>query len=229
VFPLFVGACDDSDSEAVTERQANFSESLMETVRRKIGLSWLSTGAGDLRSTFGPLDLLHYIYALFFASTYRLRYADGLLRDFPRILLPRRTDVFAELSRLGGDLAAVHLLKMNQPLTQRTKEDANWTLNGPPSVEAGFPKYDAGRIHVNRDVWLDGVAPHIWEFRIGSYQVCRKWLKDRQGRQLIEADLAVYVQILAAIAETQRCVTAIDRTIQQAGGWKATFFEATTE
>ena len=29
-----------------------------------------------------------------------------------------------------------------------------------------------------------GVSEAVWNFHIGSYQVCEKWLKDRRGRTL---------------------------------------------
>ena len=45
-------------------------------------------GRGDLVATFGPEDLLAYIYALFHSPGYREKYADALRSDFPHILTP---------------------------------------------------------------------------------------------------------------------------------------------
>ena len=48
----------------------------------------------------------------------------------------------------------------------------------------------------NNTVWLDkaqkngfiGVPENVWNFHIGGYQVCHKWLKDRKGRTLSADD-----------------------------------------
>ena len=55
----------------------------------------ISTGAAMPRrstETFGPEDLLAYIYALFHSPTYRERHADVLRSDFPHFLPPRSRD-----------------------------------------------------------------------------------------------------------------------------------------
>jgi hypothetical protein len=59
----------------------------------------------------------------------------------------------------------------------------------------------------------------VWEFHVGGYQVCEKWLKDRKGRTLTYEDLAHYQQTVAALAETIHLMAAIDETIEDHGGW----------
>ena len=44
----------------------------------------------------------------------------------------------------------------------------------------------------------------VWNFHIGGYQVCEKWLKDRKGRTLSKDDIAHYQKIVVALAETIR-------------------------
>ncbi len=55
----------------------------------------------------------------------------------------------------------------------------------------------------------------MWEFHIGGYQVCDKWLKDRRGRQLSYDDIDHYQQIVAALAETMRLMDEIDAVIAE--------------
>ena len=42
----------------------------------------------------------------------------------------------------------------------------------------------------------------MWEYQIGGYQVCHKWLKDRKGRTLSTDDIKHYCRIVTAIQKT---------------------------
>jgi hypothetical protein len=76
-------------------------------------------------------------------------------------------------------------------------------------------------------VWLDksqttgfvGVPEPVWNFHIGGYQVCEKWLKDRKGRTLSAEDIAHYHKIVVALSETIRLMSEIDAVIESHGGW----------
>jgi len=80
-------------------------------------------------------------------------------------------------------------------------------------------------------VWLDrdhtigfrGVHENIWNFNIGGYQVCEKWLKDRRERKLSKGDVAHYQRIVVAIGETIRLMKKIDEVIEKHGGWPDAF------
>jgi hypothetical protein len=63
----------------------------------------------------------------------------------------------------------------------------------------------------------------VWNFRIGSYQVCEKWLKDRKGRVLSTEDIRHYQRIVVALSETIRLMDKIDEAIALAGGWPGAF------
>ena len=47
-----------------------------------------------------------------------------------------------------------------------------------------------------------GVRKEVWEFHVGGYQVCEKWLKDRKGRTLSKDDIEHYHKIVVALSET---------------------------
>ena len=86
-------------------------------------------------------------------------------------------------------------------------------------------------------VWIDkaqslgfrGVSEAVWNFHIGGYQVCEKWLKDRgpkqgnPGRTLSAEDITHYHQIVVALSETIRLMSEIDQVINHHGGWPAAF------
>jgi hypothetical protein len=68
-------------------------------------------------------------------------------------------------------------------------------------------------IAATRGQYFEGVPPEVWNFHIGGYQVCEKWLKDRRGRTLSFDDLTHYQKIIAALKETMRLMAEIDAAI----------------
>lgn len=75
------------------------------------------------------------------------------------------------------------------------------------------------RVFFNAEQYFEGVPPEVWNFPVGGYQVCQKWLKDRLGRVLSVHDLICYQKIIVAIQETRRIMAEIDALIQAHGGW----------
>jgi hypothetical protein len=91
---------------------------------------------------------------------------------------------------------------------------------------------DVEKIEYTDDtVWIDkaqtsgfkGVPENIWEFHVGGYQVCEKWLKDRKGRTLSKEDIEHYHRIVVALNETIRLMAEIDDVIEKHGGWPGAF------
>jgi len=80
-------------------------------------------------------------------------------------------------------------------------------------------------------VWVDkgqtegfrGVPEQVWNFYIGGYQVCQKWLKDRKGRVLSTEEITHYQKIVVALNETIRLMKEIDEVIEEHGGWPGAF------
>jgi hypothetical protein len=67
------------------------------------------------------------------------------------------------------------------------------------------------------------VPEPVWNFQIGGYQVCEKWLKDRKGRKLLKDDIEHYQKIVVALNETIRLMKEIDEVIDKHGGWPKAF------
>ena len=72
-------------------------------------------------------------------------------------------------------------------------------------------QYRDGHVWINPTQSFSDVPLAVWEFEIGAYQVCEKWLRDRRGEALTHADIRQYRQVLAAVAETLKVMRQMDR------------------
>jgi hypothetical protein len=217
-------------------RHPNLDPKFIADVSARLRLKFDPDGNGDLKKTFGPEDVFHYIYAIFHSPTYRERYADFLKRDFPRVPLTSDRNLFRRLCAFGADLVAFHLLEEDYAQASWTRAGnasplrrllTRYPVRGEDRVERGHPKYIApdqpepgtgkplkqGRVYINKEQYFEGVPPEVWEFHVGGYQVCEKWLKDRRGRTLSFEDLTHYQKVVVALHETIRLMAEIDRAI----------------
>ena len=69
------------------------------------------------------------------------------------------------------------------------------------------------RVWINATQYFGGVPKAVWEFHVGGYQVCERWLKDRKGRKLTYEDIQHYQKTVVALNETIRLMTEIDKSI----------------
>jgi len=57
-----------------------------------------------------------------------------------------------------------------------------------------------------------GAPKEVWEFHVGGYRVCEKWLRDRKGRTLTEEEIEWVASALArAEAEITLCHIGLDQ------------------
>jgi predicted helicase len=209
-------------------------------ISRYQNLSVILAGVGDLRKTFGPEDVLHYMYAVFHSPTYRTRYVEFLKIDFPRLPLSSNRELFRELCGLGNQLVGLHLMATAvdhitaYPIPgDNIVENVRFTeINGKTEIAAsalrrsGQPHRNdgtrhgtVGRVWINKTQYFEGIPEDVWNFHIGGYQVCHKWLKDRKGRTLSYDDMNHYQYIVTALDRTIDLMSEIDRTIEACGGW----------
>ena len=68
---------------------------------------------------------------------------------------------------------------------------------------------------MNKGQYFEGVEKEVWEFMIGGYQVCEKWLKDRKKAERSPStdDIRHYMKMVVAIRETIRIMSEIDNAI----------------
>ena len=167
-----------------------------------------------------PRRLMALVVAQLNSPQYRNRYQSQLVRNYPRVFIPKSAELLEGLIALGDQLINVQLFqtrKLDEPVAR---------YSGPPNQVIGEVK------RIEQTVWVDksrkagfiGVSDEVWEFEIGGYKVCQKWLKDRRGRILSTEDSAHYMRIVAAITETIRLSGEIDSLINQFGGLPDAFY-----
>ena len=66
------------------------------------------------------------------------------------------------------------------------------------------------RIYINEEQYFEEVEKTVWEYQIGGYQVCHKWLKDRKGRVLSLEEIKHYCNVVTAIRKTIETQKEID-------------------
>ncbi|RKY26216.1 MAG: DNA methyltransferase, partial [Planctomycetota bacterium] len=190
-------------------RRANLNRDFVRELEAKLKMRFVETGKGDLKKTLGPEDVFHYIYAIFHSPTYRQRYAEFLKSDFPRVPLTSQKPLFKKLASLGEELVALHLMespKLDGFITA-------YNVPGDNLVEKVRYVDNKKRVYINTEQYFDGVPRDVWEFCVGGYQVCEKWLKDRKGRKLAFDDIRHYQRIVVALNETIRLMQDIDKAV----------------
>ena len=238
LFPLYLYPDDSKkslfDNHEVSEahggRRPNLSSQFIADFGGRLQLTFIPDGKGDRRKTFGPEDIFNYMYAVFHSLTYRSRYAEFLKINFPRLPLTSNKGLFSSLCQLGEELVGLHIMERKAPPISRypisgdnaveqvrytsAKEEINKKL-----FETDDRDKNEERVWINRQQYFVGVPPEAWAFHIGGYQVCQKWLKDRQGCRLTYDDLTHYQHIVSAVAMTINLMAKIDETIEAHNGW----------
>jgi len=210
------------DSELQTDapggRRPNLAPTFIADCSQRLGMEFLPDGKGDLHKTFGPEDILHYMYALFYSASYRNRYAAFLKIDFPRLPLTSNPHLFRALCERGERLVRLHLMEQFGKALPTYPAEGNNIVEKIEYVERRN-QLEQGCVYINIAQYFDGIPPELWESDIGGYQICEKWLKDRKGQVLSFNDIKLYQRIVAALIETTSLMKQIDEVIEEHGGW----------
>lgn len=223
LFPLTMKP-ETPSSPASPSRRPNLSRPFLEELSQRLGLRFTAAGEGDLRSTFGPEDAFHYLYAVLSSPEYRSRYADFLKSDFPRVPLPGSRALFERLAELGRRLTELSLLETEVTDAVQWRSAPGVVLANHRVGRVRFSETTGkGRVWLNEERYCEEVPAEVWTFSIGGYRPAEKWLKDRKGRTLTEEDLGHYRRIIAAIGEMIRRMAEVDGVIEAHGGWPGAF------
>ena len=175
------------------------------TLQPNISLALFDELKTKYKKAASPEEIFYYIYAVLYSNRYRSKYAEFLKMDFPRVPFTKNYKLFIQLGKLGKQLADLHLLKSKE--LDKTK--INFSPKGSDKVEK--PKYDDGKVYINKEQYFDNVPEQVWQYQIGGYQVCEKWLKDRKDRTLTLEEIQTYCKIVTALSMTIELQNEIDK------------------
>ena len=187
----------------ITERTPNLNPDIIKQISDSLGLVFTNEKEKNT-SSFAPIDVLDYIYAVLHSPKYREKYKEFLKLDFPRVPFPKDVSTFWQLVKLGGEIRQIHLLEsdvVEEYITQYPESGNDVVVK---------IKYEDGRVYINENQYFDKVPETAWSFYIGGYQPAQKWLKDRKDRVLSFEDILHYQKIIVALTETARLMREID-------------------
>jgi predicted helicase len=205
MFPLYLYSEDTiQKTTGISEsRRPNLKAEIVNSIAKSLELTYTNEKE-TTPNTFGPIDILDYIYAVLYSPSYREKYKELLQADFPKVPYPKDNKTFWQLAKLGGEIRQIHLLEspsIEHYITQ-------YPIDGDNVVRK--PKYKDEKVFINNTQYFDNVPQIAWEFYIGGYQPAQKWLKDRKDRTLEFDDISHYQKIIVALSETDRLMKEID-------------------
>jgi predicted helicase len=194
-FPLYIYPEEDlyNGSEKY-EREVNIKPKILEALDAAYG------------KKFEPEDVFCYIYAILYSNVYRLKYAQFLKSDFPRIPFCADYRVFRSTAGLGKRLVELHLMKSEK----LDKPVARFEGKGDNLVEKISYDEQKNLVYINAQQSFGPVAKQVWEYQIGGYQVMEKWLSYRKKQRPSLDEIRHYCRITTAIKETIRVQATID-------------------
>ena len=206
IFPIYIYN-DTNGEQTILEKKGrvpNLKPEILNRIAKNIGLTF--TNDKEITdSSFAPIDILDYIYAVLHSPKYREKYKEFLKIDFPRVPYPKDKDTFWQLVKLGGEIRQIHLFEspiVEKYITQYPEDGTN-TVNK--------PSYKDEKVYINETQYFSNVPEIAWNFYIGGYQPAQKWLKDRKNRKLEFDDILHYQKIIVALTETDRLMKEIDK------------------
>ncbi len=167
-------------------RKPNISPSLLDQLKK------------SYKKIPSPEQILFYVYAVLYSKKYRTKYEVFLKMDFPRVPFTTEYSLFLKAAQYGQRLVDLHLLKAAEidPPTSRFQGQ------GETKVERPLYDHESQRVYINKSCYFEGVPLEIWEYPIGGYQVCDKWLKDRKERVLKLDEIKQYCQMVTVLKKT---------------------------
>jgi len=158
-----------------------------------------------------PEEIFYYIYAILYSNTYRTKYAEFLKIDFPRIPFTKDYKLFKKVGEYGKKLVDLHLLKLAEldPSVAKLQGKGDNKIEKLRYEDVGAG-HDLPKVYINQNQYFERITKEVWQYQIGGYQVCHKWLKDRKGRKLSLDNIKHYFKIITALQRTIEIQKAID-------------------
>jgi predicted helicase len=147
--------------------------------------------------------IFYYMYAVLHSPTYRKKYIEFLRIDFPKIPFTNDLTTFGKLAEIGESLAKAHTFK------EIPAQNVGLPM-GLGDTEVTKIQMKENRLYYNETNYFDKVSEEIYLFKIGSYQVLDKYLKERKNRKLENAEIVKLEEIINVIDFTGKQMQIID-------------------
>lgn len=184
VFPLYLS------QEGLMDQSVNFNTKVLISFQNKLNLKYVE-GSTNQERGFSEKDLFSYIYAILNSPWYRKRYKEFLNKDFPIIPYPNTQDTFWKQVKIGDKLISAQLFEVeDMPLKS--------SFYGSDRV-IGKIQYKTKKVFINSNSYFDNVDEVVWNYIVGGYQPCARWLKERKGYKINETDIKHYINMISAI------------------------------
>lgn len=183
----------------------NFSYEIIKLIEQYTGLQLQEVEAVErVEGGFLAIDLIDYIYAVLYSTTYRDTYHDFLQNDFPTIPYPISSEYFFSMAELGKSLREIHQL---EGITQKDFITTYPVAAQKDNNIARIRKHEEtcegiGRVWINKEQYFDGVPTEAWEMVIAGYKTLDKWLKDRKDKHLTGEEILQFQKIVVALCKT---------------------------
>ncbi len=69
---------------------------------------------------------------------------------------------------------------------------------------------DKGLVRINQSQYFENVPPDIWNYCVGNYCVCQRWLKVREGTTLDRKSIQDYQRLVMLVGETINLMNNVD-------------------
>ena len=148
--------------------------------------------------------MFDYIYGLLHSPAYRASFGMFLKEGYPRVPFPTDAVEFKHFSDHGEALRRLHLMEAN------SIGNTPFPFEGDGDGVVEKPRFEAGKIWINRNQYFDKVPVDAWEFPLAGYQPAQHWLKHRRGRTLSWQDVRQYQRVLKVLVETDLLMQRVD-------------------
>ncbi len=166
-----------------------------------------------------PLQIFNFITAFLHSEIFRTRYEEFLKIDFPFIHFPKSKEIFIKLGDIGEEIFQLqkgNFLKSNKLSFVIENSSVNDIIEEVTITEEGIVK-------LNNSLFLKEIPKSILFYSIGSYQVCRKWLKKYKKEKFTKELALKFNELLLIIREMINISKRIDLIINEEGGWEEVF------
>lgn len=174
-------------------------------------------------SSFAPIDLLDYVYAILHSGKFNEKYNEELRKEFPVVPIPKNQIIFWKLVTLGKNLRKLHLLEgpevekyitkfpvEGKNIVNKIRFEENYEIIDGDDIIHITPLYAMGRAYINEKQFFQKVPKLAWELSLGNHHPAREWLENKMGSVLTKVEIMRYQKIIITLFETDRIRNEMD-------------------